>query len=86
MATHRPSERDRYVIRLPGRLPAPWAAWFDGMTLTAEGEGTTLLTGPVVDQSALHGRLQGVRDVGLALISVVQVDPGRSGPSTVSSS
>ena len=57
----------------------------DGMTVTTEGDGTTVLTGPVVDQSALHGLLQRVRDVGLPLISVVQVGTGRSGPSTVSS-
>ena len=85
MATNRPPEPDQYVIRLQGRLPARWAAWFDGMTLTTEGDGTTVLTGPVVDQSALHGLLQRVRDVGLPLISVVQVGTGRSGPSTVSS-
>jgi hypothetical protein len=85
MATDRPPEPDQYVIRLQGRLPARWAAWFDGMTLTTEGDGTTVLTGPVVDQSALHGLLQRVRDVGLPLISVVHVGTGRSGPSTVGS-
>ncbi len=79
MATNRPPEPDQYVIRLQGRLPARWAAWFDGMTLTTEGDGTTVLTGPVVDQSALHGLLQRVRDVGLPLISVARVDPVRSG-------
>ena len=85
MATNRPPEPDQYVIRLHGRLPARWAAWFDGMTLTTEGDGTNVLTGPGLDQSALHGLLQRVRDVGLPLISVVQVGTGRSGPSTVSS-
>jgi hypothetical protein len=83
MATNRPPEPDQYVIRLRGRLPARWAAWFDGMTLTTEGDGTTVLSGPVVDQSALHGLLQRVQDVGLPLISVVQVGRGRSGPPTV---
>ncbi len=51
-----------------------WAAWFDGMTLTAERDGTTVLKGPVVDQAALHGLLHKVRDIGLPLLSVTQLD------------
>jgi len=70
-----------YEIRLRGRLDTRWAAWFDGMTLTREGNGTTRLRGPVVDQAALHGVLQRVRDLGLPLLSVTQVDPNEaSGP------
>ncbi len=70
-----------YEIRLKGRLDARWAAWFDGMTLTREGDGTTRIHGPVADQAALHGLLQRVRDLGLPLLAVAQVDPQQdSGP------
>ncbi len=64
-----------YEIRLKGRLDARWAAWFDGLSLTHEGDGTTVLHGPVVDQAALHGVLQKVRDLGLPLDSVIPVAP-----------
>ena len=64
---------DRYEVRVKGHLAGRWAAWFDGLTLTREGDGTTLIRGPVVDQAALHGLLQKVRDVGLPLISVRNV-------------
>ena len=62
-----------YQIRLEGRLSGQWADWFDGLTITAADNGDTLLTGPVVDQAALHGLLKKVRDLGLPLISVTQV-------------
>ena len=75
MSTERSSEPGSYEIRLEGRLHPRWAAWFDGMSLTHESGGTTVLSGPVIDQAALHGLLQKVRDVGLPLISVVQLDP-----------
>ena len=65
----------QYEIRLQGHLDARWAAWFDGLTLTREGDGTTLIRGPVVDQAALHGLLQKVRDIGLPLVSVRYVEP-----------
>ena len=65
----------RYEIRLKGRLDARWAAWFDGLSFTHEGDGTTVIQGPVVDQAALHGLLQKVRDLGLPLVSVRQVGP-----------
>jgi hypothetical protein len=68
-----PREPGNYEIRLAGRLDQRWAEWFDGLTLTHEGDGTTVLTGPVVDQAALHGLLQKVRDLGLPLVSVTQV-------------
>jgi hypothetical protein len=67
-------EAGRYEIRLKGHLDTRWAAWFDGMTLTHDGDGTTLIHGPVVDQAALHGLLAKVRDVGLPLVSVHQVE------------
>jgi hypothetical protein len=65
----------RYEIRLKGHLDSRWAAWFDGLSLTNESDGTTLLCGPVVDQAALHGLLQKVRDIGLPLVSVTQIHP-----------
>jgi hypothetical protein len=63
----------RYEIRLQGRLDPRWATWFDGMTLTGEVD-TTVLRGPVVDQSALHGILARLRDLGLPLLSVRPID------------
>jgi hypothetical protein len=64
----------RYEIRVQGHLDARWAAWFDGLDLTREDGGTTLIEGVVIDQSALHGLLQRLRDAGLPLLSVTQVD------------
>jgi hypothetical protein len=66
-----------YEIRLKGHLEARWAMWFDGLTITLEEDGDTLLTGPVVDQAALHGLLKKVRDVGLPLLSVNLVQTNR---------
>ena len=68
-------EKEHYEIRLAGHLDQRWAAWFDGLTLTHQSDGTTVLQGPVVDQAALHGLLQKVRDLGLPLISVIHVAP-----------
>ena len=68
------NEVGRYEIRLKGHLASRWAAWFDGLSLSNESDGTTLIHGLVVDQAALHGLLQKVRDVGLPLVSVTQVD------------
>jgi len=65
----------RYEIRLRGHLDSRWAAWFDGLSLSNENDGTTIIGGPVVDQAALHGLLQKVRDLGLALVSVTEVQP-----------
>ena len=65
----------RYEIRLKGHLDSRWAAWFDGLSLTNESDGSSVIQGQVVDQAALHGLLQKVRDVGLPLISVTQVQP-----------
>jgi hypothetical protein len=71
----------RYEIRLKGHLESRWAAWFDGLGLTNESDGTTIIRGPVADQAALHGLLQKVRDLGLPLVSVTQVEPDQpSGP------
>ena len=62
-----------YEIRLKGHLDNRWAAWFEGMTLVLDDNGDTLLTGPVVDQAALYGLLKKVRDLGMPLLSVTQV-------------
>ena len=59
-----------YEIRLKGHLDGRWAAWFDGLSLTRESDGTTVIHGLVADQAALHGLLAKVRDLGLPLISV----------------
>jgi hypothetical protein len=72
--TSRPDESGWYEIRLQGRLEPRWSARFENMTLTT-GDGFTLLTGPVVDQAALHGLLHQLRDMGLPLVSVLQVEP-----------
>ena len=71
-------EPGRYEIRIKGHLDDRWAAWFEGLTLTREDNGDTLLTGPVVDQAALHGLLRKVRDLGLPLVSVIRVSPGQA--------
>jgi len=67
----------RYEIRLKGHLDARWAAWFDGLTLTRDSDGTTLIHGLVTDQAALYGLLQKTRDLGLPLISVTYAEPGQ---------
>ncbi|MFF4875408.1 MULTISPECIES: hypothetical protein [Micromonospora] len=69
-----PDKPGRYEIRIKGHLASRWATWFDGMTLTANSDGTTVLDGPVADQAALHGLLHKVRDIGLPLLSVAQLD------------
>lgn len=76
--THDPDRPARYEIRLKGHLDDRWAAWFDGLALRADADGTTLLWGDVVDESALHGLLQRVRDVGLPLVSVARIEPDDS--------
>ena len=76
-------EGGSYEIRLKGRLAARWATWFDGLGLTHEGDGTTVIHGLVVDQAALHGLLNKVRDLGLPLVSVTRVGPTGSGASTI---
>ncbi len=65
----------QYELRLKGHLEARWAAWFGGLSLTQESDGTTVIRGAVIDQAALHGLLSKVRDLGLPLIAVTQVDP-----------
>lgn len=66
-----------YEIRLKGHLNNRWADRFEGLTITLEEDGYTLLIGPVVDQAALHGLLKKVRDLGLPLISINPLEPDR---------
>jgi len=65
-----------YQIRIKGHLGREWTNWFGGLTITPEDNGETLLTGPLVDQAALHGVLRKVRDLGVPLLSVIRVTPG----------
>jgi len=69
-----------YEIRLKGHLESRWADRFEGLTITLEENGNTLLTGPVADQAALHGLLKKVRDLGMPLVSVSQVQFNESQP------
>ena len=72
-----------YQIRIKGHLGRQWTAWFEGLTITLEDDGNTLLTGPVVDQAALHGFLRKVRDLGLPLLSVNRLKSGQPESSDV---
>jgi hypothetical protein len=67
-----------YQIRLKGELGREWAAWFGGLSITLEDDGTTLLTSPAIDQAALHGLLKKVRDLGLPLISINPIEPDQA--------
>ena len=74
-STESHSEPELYEIRIKGHLDSRWANWFEGMTITLEEDGNTLLAGPVIDQAALHGLLRKVRDLGLPLLSVNSIEP-----------
>jgi hypothetical protein len=77
-----PPDHSWYEIRLQGRLEQRWSEWFDGLTLTAGTDGTTTIRGPVVDQAALHGLLQRLRDLGIPLLSLTQGEPDPAPPPT----
>jgi hypothetical protein len=70
-----PSEPMIYQLRVKGHLASRWTDWFGGLTITLEGNGETLLTGPVVDQAALHGLFKKVRDLGMPLLAVTRLQP-----------
>lgn len=75
-------EHGLYEIRIKGHLDDRWAGWFEGMTLSRDANGETRLTGPVIDQAVLHGLLRKVRNLGVILVAVVQLDanqPDRPG-------
>jgi hypothetical protein len=78
-----PSQPLVYQIRIKGHLGRQWTDWFEGLTITLEDNGETLLTGPVVDQAALHGLLKKVRDVAMPLVSVIRVKPEQADASDV---
>ncbi len=78
-----PSEPMVYQIRIKGHLGCQWTDWFEGLTITLEDNGDSLLTGPVNDQAALHGLLKKVRDLGMPLVSVNRVEPGEADASDV---
>ncbi len=71
------NESKLYEIRIKGHLDDRWSSWFEGLTITLEEDGETLLTGPMIDQAALHGLLKKVRDLGLPLVSVSPVNLAR---------
>lgn len=70
-----------YQIRIKGHLGCQWTDWFEGLTITLEDNGNTLLTGPVADQAALYGLLKKVRDLGTPLLSINPIEPGPAGES-----
>ncbi len=83
MSEKRASTQDHYEpgiyeIRIKGHLDDKWAARFEGLTISLEDNGDTLLTGPVIDQAALHGLLKKVRDLGMPLVSVSSLEHGPS--------
>ena len=67
-----------YQIRVKGQLDHHWSDWFEGLTITLEDNGETLLTGSLLDQAALHGLRRSVRDLGMPLVSVVRVKPDQA--------
>ena len=75
-----PDGTGRYEIRLKGHLNDRWADWLGDVTITLEDNGNTLLICPVIDQSALHGLLKRVRDLGMPLLSVNFINPGQVKP------
>ena len=77
-----PCQPNVYQIRIKGHLSDQWTGWFEGLTITLEEKGDTLLTGAVPDQAALFGLLRRVRDLGIQLISVNRVDTGNQDRST----
>ncbi len=74
-----------FQIRIKGHLGQEWTDWFEGLTITLEEDGNTLLSGPVADQAALHGLLKKVRDLGMPLLSVNSVGTDPQDASDVSS-
>jgi hypothetical protein len=72
-----PAQPQVYQIRIKGHLGHQWTEWFEGLSITLTDNGETLLTGPLIDQAALHGVLKKVRDLALPLVSVNRVKPSQ---------
>ena len=70
-------KHSQYEIEIEGHLDDRWQEWFEGFTIRRIADGRSVLTGAIRDQAALHGLLRKVRDLGLPLVSVVQVQPGQ---------
>ena len=84
MSNNQNEEAIIYQIRIEGQFGQQWTDWFDGLSITPSEDGTTLLTGPVIDQSALHGLLKKVRDLGTPLVSVNRMETdGSSNPNEI---
>jgi hypothetical protein len=78
-----PGQPTLYQIRIKGQLDSQWTNWFEGMRVTPQDDGDTLVTGPVLDQAALFGLLRKVRDLGMPLISVARVKTDNADASDV---
>jgi len=81
--TTNPNQPVVYQIRIKGHLGHQWTDWFEGLAITLEDNGDTLLTGPVIDQAALHGLLKKVRDLGMPLVSVIPLEHDQADTSDV---
>ena len=77
-----PDQPTVYEIKLKGHLDDQWQDWFGGLAITLQRNGDTLLTGPVVDQAALHGLLRKVRDLGMPLLSITPATINQTGTTT----
>jgi hypothetical protein len=76
-------QQEVYQIVVKGHLDSEWSDWFDGLTITMVDNGETILSGPVVDQTALHGVLIKIRDLGLPLLSLKRIETGRESESNL---
>ena len=72
-SNRRPDEFELHEIRVQGHLDKRWSDWLEGLTVTHESDGTTILAGPLADQAALHGVLSKLRDLALPIVSVRRV-------------
>jgi hypothetical protein len=77
------SQPTHYAIQIKEHMPSRWSTWFEGLAITNLDDGGSILSGPVADQSALHGLLAKVRDLNLTLISVTLIEPHQTEPKTI---
>jgi hypothetical protein len=82
-ASDTPEGPSQYQIRLQGHLDDSWTGWFGGLSIMLAENGETLLTGPIVDQAALHSLLRKVRDLGMPLLEVSRIEPSSAGTSEI---